>query len=465
MMNELEKTREIVISSIPPQSLESEQAVLGAILLDSDQFADVREILEPDDFISPAHRLIYAACLDLWKSSAPVDLITVRAALKNDALLEEVGGVPYLATLAETTVSTARAAYYASVVKEKAQLRRLITTSAGIVERAYLPGTTAEEVISEADAQVREIAELYQACTGRKTPDLDTQIKAYLAELDAGKMLLPIKSPWLPLNKILRGGILPGELAILAARPSVGKSAFALNWAYSVASSGEYALIFSLEMATKQLFDRLMANVAGVDVGSFREGLSSQERVKVQLASDKVRSRKLLVFDEPRTTLGSIRRHVRKAQQAGRVGLVVIDYLQLVTPEQRSPSREREVAEISRGLKLLAKEFEIPVLLLAQLNRKSEEGKREPVLSDLRESGSIEQDADIVMFLHTARAIWHPDEPVRVIVAKGRSSGVGRCNLVFRRREQRFEESDEKSFSMAQEQEAPKFVEPVRGLV
>ena len=248
----------------------------------------------------------------------------------------------------------------------------------------------------------------------------------------------------------MRGGILPGELAVLAARPSVGKSALALNMAYAVACSGNSGMVFSLEMSKQQLFDRLTANVGNIDLGRFREGLNAVERRKAKEAVAEMRGKSLVIFDDTGITVPEIRRRVRIAQRYHQqVSLVVVDYLQLVTPDDRKAPREQQVAQMSRALKLMAKDLCVPVLLLAQLNRKTEEGRRTPQLSDLRESGAIEQDADIVIFLHQARQAWQADEPVQVIVAKGRSSGVGKAHLVFHRRLQRFMDSNETAYADA----------------
>lgn len=296
-------------------------------------------------------------------------------------------------------------------------------------------------------ANLRPVLEFLLESPGAQTETLDDQLDRYLEALAGARILNPTPSPWRDVTGILRGGILPGELAVLAARPSVGKSAFALNWALSVASSGKQSIMFSLEMSEQQLFNRMIANIGSIDVGCFRKGLSEQQRKQAQGAATLLRTKRLVVRDKPSVTLSDIRRGIRQAQQRGPVGLVAIDYLQLMQPEQRCNSREREVAEMSRSLKLMAKELQVPVLLLAQLNRESEKSNRDPLMSDLRESGAIEQDADIVMFLAAARrdSDYH-DEPVQVIVAKGRDSGVGKCSLMFHRLYQRFIDSSDAEF-------------------
>lgn len=284
--------------------------------------------------------------------------------------------------------------------------------------------------------------------------DLDACLDSYAAQIEQKGVCRPVKSPWESINRILRGGVLPGELLILAARPSVGKSALALNWGWSVACSGKAVPFFSLEMGKEQLVERLIANAGNIDLGAFRQGLNAWQKAEAGKTMLTMRGRPLEVIEQARMTVGEVRRRVRNMQRRREIGLVVVDYLQLVTPDDGRVPREQQVAAMSRGFKQLAKELGVPVLLLAQLSRKGEDANREPILSDLRESGAIEQDADIVIFLHQARRrTWHADEPVKFIIAKGRSSGVGRDSLIFRRRVQRFEASDDAAFETARREE------------
>ena len=276
----------------------------------------------------------------------------------------------------------------------------------------------------------------------------------------------PIRMPLQCMNRILRGGIVPGELAILAARPSVGKTALALTIAFSVSCYNHGVVFFSLEMGKKQLLERLISNVGSVDIGKFRTGLDEKERRYVHEAMKRMRGKPLEVIDTPKMTLTEMRRRIRQAKAKHGVKLVVVDYLQLVTPEDLRIPREQQVATMSRELKIMAKEFNIAVLLLAQLNRKGEESNREPILSDLRESGSIEQDADIVMFLHQSRKrTFAVDEPVKLIIAKGRSSGVGSEYIKFLRLYQKFEESSQSDYDKAVRDDNPPHYTEAQGLM
>ncbi|MDL2315484.1 AAA family ATPase [Desulfovibrio sp. OttesenSCG-928-A18] len=361
------------------------------------------------------------------------------------------------AYLAKLTTGAANLITEASVM----QAARMIAAE-WAKESAYVDAGGAMEMMRNFGTDAGIAAELlYTAARKLESLDvaddtsLDAAIDAYLPLLAAEKQTRPVRAPWNSLNAILRGGVLPGELTILAARPSVGKSAFALNWAWSVACSGKEAVFFSLEMGREQLLERLVSNAEGLDLGSFRYGLNDQEKARAQKSLAGLRGRPLYIVDDPKISVAEVRRRTRLVQRQDKnLGLVVVDYLQLMTPDDRKAQREQQVASMTRGLKLLAKTLGVPVLLLAQLNRKGEESGRDPILSDLRESGAIEQDADIVIFLHQARKrTWHPDEPVKFIVAKGRSSGVGRDSLIFRRRYQRFEESSDAVFAQAEREE------------
>jgi replicative DNA helicase len=280
-------------------------------------------------------------------------------------------------------------------------------------------------------------------------------VEHFLAELDRPESYKkPLPLPWACVNRILRGGMVPGELCVLAARPSVGKTAFALNVALSMAASGKSVVMASLEMTQRQLMERLVSNFGSIPFGDFREyGLSGDLRAMARQAAEGLRGLPLHLTDSANVRPSDVRRLARdiarSSASSGGLGLVVVDYLGLMTPDERLPVREREVAEMSRAMKLLAKEVNAPVLLLHQLNRRVEETNREPRLSDLRESGAIEQDADIVMFLHPAKSAWNERENIKLIVAKGRSSGVGAAYLVFAKRYQRFDEGEEQTFTRA----------------
>ena len=416
--------------------------------------ADVLAVCPPDVFVSPKAKCVMAALRAVVTRGERVDFVTVGLEIKAQG-----NGKPALSgdDFARFTFAAGNAITENSVLYTARKIAEEWRKDLASVQLSLaLQGVhTFGEPLDSPLAYIREAQSILDADIGMAGSDFDALLDAYGAELDKPENRYnPVPTPWYKLNRILSGGVLPGELVVLAARPSVGKTAFALNWAWSVACSGKTTVLFSLEMARQQLFDRLTSNIGNVDLGAFREGLSEGQRVHAKVAVEKMRGKPLVVIDDTRVTLGEIRRIVRIAHRKKKqIGLVVVDYLQLMTPEDRRIPREQQVAEMSRGLKLLAKDLLVPVLLLAQLNRKNEEARREPVLSDLRESVAIEQDADVVIFLHQARQAWYADEPVKTIVAKGRSSGVGREDLVFRRKVQRFEESDDQAFKSAQAEE------------
>lgn len=433
-----------------------ELSVLGYILANGAKpylAGDVVAVCPPKAFMHSDTRHIAEAVVILAATGRDADLVGVMAELKARGALASVGGAGVVSALAiefgghiwtETGLMDA-----ARQIASEARKREAQTDLSAIMRESQTPGVTAESIAES----MHRTAAMLESDAGAEV-SFDAQLAEYTAALDSQAGIKPVRTPWKSLNAILRGGIRPGELAILAARPSVGKSAFALNFAWSVACSGKKALFNSLEMDRSMLIDRLVSNVGNIDVGRFREGTTPDERLRAKMIADSMRGRPLVVYDSTAVTVGDIRHRIRIAQRGkAEVGLVVVDYLQLLTARERSSSREREVAEMSRALKCIAGDLGVPLLVLAQLNRRSEEAKRGPLLSDLRESGAIEQDADIVIFLHQARQSWHADEPIEVIVAKGRSSGVGKTHLIFHRRFQRFMDSDETAYVDAIRQE------------
>ncbi len=410
---------------------------------------DFFAVCPPSAFVYRETKAIAESMALMAASGQEISLVSLVAAMRDAGTLRDMG-VVFLAELMQqfdyavlTEVGLMQTA--AEIVSDKRKDEALPQLT-GILRHMQTGGASADAVAED----LRNVASSLEG-GNEHVVSLDRQLDEYETGLDSPeRMARPVPTPWRTVNSILRGGILPGELAVLAARPSVGKSALALNMAYAVACSGNSGMVFSLEMSKQQLFDRLTANVGNIDLGRFREGLNAVERRKAKEAVAEMRGKSLVIFDDTGITVPEIRRRVRIAQRYHQqVSLVAVDYLQLVTPDDRKAPREQQVAQMSRALKLMAKDLCVPVLLLAQLNRKTEEGRRTPQLSDLRESGAIEQDADIVIFLHQARQAWHPDEPVQVIIAKGRNSGVGRSNLIFRRKFQRFEDSSQAEYEQA----------------
>lgn len=417
--------------------------------------ADILAICPARCFIGHEARAVMEAASAIVARGEVVDLVSVAVELHRAA--GGKGMAVHQATLASWAVNagnlfTERAAHEAAATIS-AEWRK--DEAAADVERALQSLRNFGEPLDLPLHNMRAAQETLDSGLGGEKVSLDARLDEYVEALTSARTSRPVQTPWASLTRILRGGTLPKELIVLAARPSVGKSAFALNWALSVARAGKAVVFFSLEMGREQMLDRLIANTGNIDLGAFRLGLTEEQRQKALYASESMRGLPLDIIDDAHVTIGEIRRRVRIAQRRKTpLGLVVVDYLQLLTPEDRRLSREQQVATMSRELKLLAKSLDVPVLLLAQLNRKGEEANREPIMSDLRESGAIEQDADIIIFLHQARRqTWHPDEPVKFLVAKGRSSGVGRDTLIFRRRLQRFEESSDVAFAQAEKEE------------
>lgn len=418
--------------------------------------ADALSICKPSCMLNMQHRAVLEAIDRVSGRGEHVDLVTIAEQLKRDAGGEALSVRPEVfagwareansTMLGETSVMRAAETIAAAWRKDEAAL---------MISDALRELHVFNRPLDFAQEKIRQAGEVLDAGGSSRTESLGDMLRAHVAGFADRSSRIPIRSPWDSVNRILRGGVKPGELVVLAARPSVGKSAFALNWAWSVACSGMRAPFLSLEMGREQLLDRLLANFGCIDLGAFREGLTPAQEQKATIAAERIGDRPLDVLDDTGITVREARRLVRVAQRREeKIGLLVVDYLQLVTPEDSRVPREQQVATMSRGFKLLAKDLGIPVLLLAQLSRKGEDQNREPRLSDLRESGAIEQDADIVIFLHQARKrTGHHDEPVKFIVAKGRSSGVGTGHLVFKRRIQRFEESTEDEFKQAEQEE------------
>lgn len=440
---------------------EREQGLAGALIAFSVNrkpylAADALAIAPPEYFVSKARPVMFAI-RDVVSRGQSVDLISVADSLKKQADGAALAVHPAdFSAWATTGISLVTESSVLSAAETVAEEWRKDMAAPEIEAAAQAMQRFGGEM-DFAVSYLRKAQEILDSKGPASDDGLDLHLNEYSAFLERDQVVHPVKTPWPGINRILCGGVLPGELAILAARPAVGKTALAFNCAWSVACSGMTSLFFSLEMSRQQLIERLIANVGAIDLGLFRQGLAPQEKDKAQSVIVGLRGRPLHIIEDTRVTVGEVRRRVRIAQRGKTpVGLVVVDYLQLVTPDDTRAPREQQVAAMSRGFKLMAKELGVPVLLLAQLSRKGEDSNRGPLLSDLRESGAIEQDADIVMFLQTARKkAGHPDEPVQAIIAKGRSSGVGTANLIFRRKIQRFEESDSREFQQAQREEAP----------
>lgn len=386
----------------PPQDLVAEQGVLGGMLLSKDAIADVIETLKERDFYRPAHELIYDAILDLYGRGEPADPVTVSAELTKRGDIARAGGAPYLHTLISSVPTAANAGYYARIVRDRAVLRRLVEAGTKIVQLGYSEEGEVDDVVDAAQA------EIYQVTEHRASEDyiqLSELLPATLDEIEAiqnGVAGEGVKSGFKDLDK-LTNGFHPGNMIVLAARPAVGKSTLGLDIArHAAIHNGDAAVIFSLEMSRSEITMRMLSAEARVGLNNIRSGsLSDDEWGRLAKRMGEISQAPLFIDDSPNLSLMEIRAKARRLKQRHNLKIIVIDYLQLMTSGKRVENRQQEVSEFSRNLKLLAKELELPIIAISQLNRSPEQrADKKPMLSDLRESGSIEQDADVVILLH-----------------------------------------------------------------
>ena len=431
---------------IPPQNLDAEQSVLGAILLDPDSIVSVMEFLMPEDFYRVNHQVIFKAMVELNNDSSPIDIVSVAERLNQNKQLENAGGQFYLLELAEKVPTASNVEYYSKIVSEKSTLRKLIRTSTDIATDAY--GET-DEVAAVLDRAERSILEVSEKRNRAGFVDITKVLnEAYLSLEERMKNtgeITGIPTGYIDLDR-MTSGLHSDELIILAARPSVGKTAFVLNIAKNVATkTNETVAIFSLEMSAESLVNRMLCSEGSIDASNMRNGRLTEEELRSYfVASGTLSNAPIYIDDTPGIRVSEIRAKCRRLkQERNNLGLIVIDYLQLIEGNGRE-SRQQEVSEISRNLKKLAKELSVPVIALSQLSRGVEQRQdKRPVMSDIRESGSIEQDADIVAFLY--RDDYYRQEPdedgnvpqqesnniIEVIIEKNRSGPRGTVELMF----------------------------------
>jgi replicative DNA helicase len=386
----------------PPQDLVAEQSVLGGMLLSKDAIADVVEVLKERDFYRPAHELIYDAILDLYGKGEPADPITVSAELTRRGDIARAGGAPYLHTLISSVPTAANAGYYAKIVRDCAIMRRLVEAGTKIVQLGYSNEGEVDDVVDQAQAEVYEVTERRASedyiQLAQLLPDALDEIEAIATGVrDEG-----IKTGFKDLDS-LTNGLHPGNMIVLAARPAVGKSTLGLDIArHASIHNGQASVIFSLEMSRSEITMRMLSAEARVGLNNIRSGsLSDDEWSRLAKRMGEISDAPLFIDDSPNLSLMEIRAKARRLKQRHNLKLIIIDYLQLMSSGKKVESRQQEVSEFSRNLKLLAKELEVPVIAISQLNRSPEQrADKKPMLSDLRESGSIEQDADMVILLH-----------------------------------------------------------------
>lgn len=418
-----------VAERIPPQNEEAEKAVLGAVMIDKDALMNVSDMLKPSDFYREGHKEIFSVVLDLYKNNEPVDILTVAEELKRRKSLEAIGGRAYLGMLTAAVVSTGNIQQYAKIIEEKAILRGLIQASADTMEEGYSAEKDASEILEAAEQRVFAISQ------NRQKKGLSHIGEVLVKNINTIQMLTEKKGDlrglttgFKALNDVT-SGLQKADLIILAARPSMGKTAFALNIATNAAKAGGKVLIFSLEMSEELLAERILSTEALVEIKHMREGtIDDDEWNMITDAAVRLDKLDIMIDDTPGISALEIKNKCKRMKMEKGLDLVVIDYLQLMTFEGKAESRQLEISALTRYLKQLAREIDCPVIVLSQLSRAVEARKgdeKKPVLSDLRESGSIEQDADIVMFLYR-EDYYKKEESTRpnecdVIIAKHRN--------------------------------------------
>jgi replicative DNA helicase len=444
-------TKEVPAGKIPPQNLDAEKSLLGAVLIDEETLADISEHVTTKDFYEKRHAIIYAAMMRLYERHKPVDLLTLTEELKRKKEIEIIGGSAYLTDLTNYVPTSAHAEAYAELVAQKAIRRRLIKASGEISELGYDEDTTTQELLEKAEAELFSVSDQSLKQDLVSIESILTESFDRMEELHRNKgTLRGVRTGYRDLDN-MTAGLQRSDLIILAARPSMGKTTLVTNLAYNVATVAKQpVLFFSLEMSKEQLVDRMLADASGVDAWNIRTGnLSDDDFSKLSEAMGEMAEAPIFIDDTPGLSVLEMRTKARRAAHEQPLGLVIIDYLQLMQGSGRGDgNRVQEVSEISRGLKLIARELNVPVIALSQLSRLVESRSPQiPQLSDLRESGSIEQDADIVMFIYR-EAYYNPETEreniTDLIIAKHRNGPTGKIELYFHPERLRFMSLDRK---------------------
>jgi len=435
---------EPLLDRVPPQNIEAERSTLGAMFLEKEAIYRAMEVIKPEDFYKEVHGLIYQVVLDLSNKGEPVDLVTVTEELRQRNALEKVGGISYLTGLANTVPTAAHVEYYARIIEEKALLRNLIHAATEIVAMGYEGQNEVENILDEAEKRIFSIA---NRRTGRSIVNLKNILIEAFEQIEklyeSHGAVTGVPTGFSDLDRFT-AGLQPSDLIILAARPSMGKTTFALNIAENAAAHLKIPVaVFSLEMSKEQLAMKLLCAEAGVDNQRIRTGnLTEEDWPRLSHALGRLSEAKMFIDDSPNVSALEIRAKTRRIQAEHGLGLIVIDYLQLMQSRGRTESRQQEVSEISRSLKALARELSVPVIALSQLSRAVEQRQnKRPSLADLRESGSLEQDADLVCFLY--REDYYEPETERkgiteLNIAKHRNGPIGTVDLLFQKEFSKF---------------------------
>ncbi|MGG0656085.1 replicative DNA helicase [Rummeliibacillus pycnus] len=433
------------LDRVPPHNQEAEQSIIGAIFLEPQALITASEILIPEDFYRSAHQMIFQTMLRLSDQGKAIDIITVTEELSSHNELEDVGGISYITEIANAVPTAANVGYYAQIVSEKATLRRLIRVATKIVEDGYLREDEVDALLSEAESKVMEVANRKNSGDFKHVKDVLVETYANIEQLQNRKGdITGIPTGFRDLDR-LTAGFQRGDLIIVAARPSVGKTAFALNVAQAVGTqTEENVAIFSLEMGAEQLVMRMLCAEGNIDAQVLRTGaLNSEDWRKLTMATGTLSRAGIYIDDAAGVRVSEIRAKCRRLKQERGLGMILIDYLQLIQGNGGAgANRQQEVSEISRSLKALARELEVPVIALSQLSRGVEQRQdKRPMMSDLRESGSIEQDADIVAFLY--REDYYDKETedantIEIIIAKQRNGPTDTVKLAFKKEFNKF---------------------------
>lgn len=425
------------LGKVPPQDIEAEQAVIGSMLTDQDAVVAAIETLKPEDFYREDNKLIYSAILNIYNRAEPIDIITLKAELSSMGKLDNVGGLEYIVGLPDKVPTTANVDMYIKIVEEKSMLRNLIKTANEILSMGYDQTEDVEDVMDLAEKKIFDVMQKKSKTGYTSIKDVLVESFTKLEELYNQKQhVTGVPTGFIDLDR-MTAGLHGSEFILIAARPAMGKSAFALNIAtYAATRANVPVAIFSLEMSKEQVGNRILCSEALVDSNNVRTGdLNDEELSKLAETSGELSQAPIYIDDTAGITITEMRARCRKLKLEKNIGLVVVDYLQLIQGSGKTSGREQEIAEISRSLKILAKELEIPVIALSQLSRAVEaRDDHRPMLSDLRESGSIEQDADIVMFLYRDD-YYNEDSPEKnvaeVIIAKQRAGSTGTVKLAW----------------------------------
>ncbi|MDD3646238.1 MAG: replicative DNA helicase [Candidatus Gracilibacteria bacterium] len=444
---------------IPPYSLEAEQSVLGSLLIDKDGFLTISDLLTHEDFYDESNAMIFEVMLNLYKLNKPIDLITVKEKLDDKKILDKIGGISYLTELTEIVPTTANIFEYAQIVKNKSVLRKLIRSGNDIIACGYDEDKPINELLEKAEKSLFGVTQTFIKNKLVHINDILSQRYEEFAEIHENPELIKehrLQTKFKSLDDKL-GGLKGGDMVVLAARPSMGKTAFALNLAQNIGFNRKNVAIFSLEMSKEQLTDRMIASAMGINSWKLAKGeLEDEEFMKIGEAMEKLSNANIYIDDTAGGSLTDLKSKCRRLKIESGLDLVIIDYLQLMS-NGNSLNRVQEVSEISRGIKSLARELSVPVIALSQLSRSLESRPdKRPIMSDLRESGSIEQDADIIMMLY--REEYYDEFTERkgvtdILIRKNRNGPIGNIELMFEKNNQKFIEIERNMGGYAPEED------------